>query len=519
MQQLTSWALQMFLSGVWTDVTADVLASVPIRFSYGIRGAGPEDRVADTGTLSFALNNSSHNSAHLVGYYSPHNANCRTGFTWGVETRVKFVSAGITYYKWRGKIHEIAPMPDQHGERKTLVTCVDWMADAADFNVYDVSPQLTKRDDQVFSAVLAVMPKQPAATSIATGLDTFQYAGDDWGDHPPAPTVFQRITQSAFSYVYLKGDQTQGGTLTYEIRSTRPLAGPSNAFTLTETMIDMEAPRTLDMLLNRVETSVHPKKIDSAATTVLWSLAQSQPILVTAMSSIEVWTDFYDPNDKLSLIGGTALVTPVATTDYVANSTSDGTGTDLTANISITMTAFAATTKLVVANLGAIDAYMTTLQVRGKGIYDYTPIVSRSEDTSSQSTYGLRQIQFDMPYQNDPNNGAQAAALLKNLYGTTRQFVERVKFFANTSSSLLAAALGLEIGTKIGISETVTGISTTSNAGFYIQNVQFELRVVAGGLPMIWCSWGLIPADSGGYWVLDQVGASELDSTTILGFF
>jgi hypothetical protein len=46
-------------------------------------------------------------------------------------------------------------------------------------------------------------------------------------------------------------------------------------------------------------------------------------------------------------------VTPVATTDYTANTQADGGGADLTADIDITITKFATATKLEVENTGS----------------------------------------------------------------------------------------------------------------------------------------------------------------------
>src|ERR1051325_4345164 len=48
--------------GVWTDITGDVLVETEIRWSRGIRGSGPTDRVASTGTLECSLRNDAESS-------------------------------------------------------------------------------------------------------------------------------------------------------------------------------------------------------------------------------------------------------------------------------------------------------------------------------------------------------------------------------------------------------------------------------------------------------------------------
>lgn len=519
---LTSWAVQFELAGVgggWSDVTADVLLGAePLRFRYGIAAGGPSDRVADTGWCTFALNNDVTNSGGLLGYYSPLHANVRAGFTWGIGVRIKFVYAAVTYYKWMGKIAEIDPVPGTRYERITRIRCVDWMDEAAQFNVRDVSIQLSKRSDQVFSAVLAAMPKQPAATSVGVGLDTYPYSLDDIGDHPSAVSVFQKITQSELGFIYVKGDSVQGGTLVYENRQTRILAGSVNLSTLTNTQTKMSVPRTLAQLYNRVETTVHPKSIDAAATTVLYQKPSGTTILVAAGQTTTIFGDFRDPaQSAVSLIGGTAGVAPVATTDYVANSAADGSGSNLTANFTVTATFFAATVKLVIVNTGATDGYLTTLQVRGKGIYDYGPQVSRSDAAASQASQGLRALLIDMPYQDALVNGQGAADYLLNIYSNPQTQVDAVSFASDTAA-LLTAALAREISDRIGLVETVTGVSTANQAGFYIQSIEMEIVPSRIG-PLITCTWGLAPASGQAVLVLDQVGSSELDSVgAVLGY-
>lgn len=501
----------------WQDVTTDVQIGVtPLMFNYGIQAAGPTDRVAGTGQCSFALNNDTTNSGGLQGYYSPLHANCRSGFGWGIPVRIAFTFGGVTYYKWRGKISRISPLPGKKRERITLVQCVDWMEEAARFEVKDVSMQIGKRSDQVFSAVLATMPMQPAATSIGTGQDIYAVALDDLGaSNPSAATTFQKLAQSEFGFVYVKGDTTQGGTLVFEPRNMR--SALTNVFSLNDNMTAMAVPTDLSMLFNRVDTIVHPRKIDAAPTTVLWASTTSTPVEIAPGTTVTVWADFHDPSQPVAQIGATGVITPlVAGIDYVM---SDSSGIDMTSSCSIVTTVFATAAKFTITN-SSVNATgrLTTLQIRGQGIYNYTPITSRSEDTISQAALGLSAIEIDMPYQDNPNNGQAAADLVKHLYNSSLAWCQSLAFFASTSSSLLTAALAREIGDRIGVTETVTGLSTSGSKGHFIQSIAFAVESSAIG-PLITCNWTFVPADTGSYWVLDSLTASQLDNTTILGYF
>jgi hypothetical protein len=58
-------------AGPWTDVSRDVRIENGVRMERGIQGNGPKDRVASTGTLSFALDNSRLNLAGIEGRRQP----------------------------------------------------------------------------------------------------------------------------------------------------------------------------------------------------------------------------------------------------------------------------------------------------------------------------------------------------------------------------------------------------------------------------------------------------------------
>ena len=523
--QLTSYAVEVELAGVgggWTNITADVLlGETPLMLRYGIPRNGPMDRVADVGTASFWLDNSAKNSGGLVGYYSPLNSNVRSGFAFGIGVRIRFTFGGVTYYKWRGTLKDIDPVPGISRERVTRCLAVDWMEQAAEAQIRDVAVQIAKRSDEVFSAVLAKITTQPAASLIYVGIDTFAYALDNLGgDRTVAMSLFQDIALSELGFVYQKGNTTQGGTLVFENRQTR-MTVTTNSVTLTNTMVGLEVPRSLEQVFNRVEVVTIPRSIDAAATTVLYSITVPQSTAISGGASVTIWGDYRDPNQTAVWVGGTAMVAPVATTDYTMHANADGTGANLTANFTVTATFFGSVVMLVIANTGATAGFITKLQCRGKGLYRYASQTSRSDNSSSQTTYGLRSITVPMPYQADSAIGQGAADYLTNLYASPLNQVNSVTFEANDSSTLLTAALAREISDRIGVEETVTGVTTTAGGGatrgWYINGVAFEVYPANQG-PQIRCTWTLFPSDAAAYWVLDQTGASELNVSTRLAY-
>jgi len=129
---------------------------------------------------------------------------------------------------------------------------------------------------------------------------------------------------------------------------------------------------------------------------------------------------------------------PVSTTDYVGNAAADGSGADRTANITITATFFATVAKLVIDNSHASDVYMTTLQIRGKGIYDLDPVAYES---SSTQTFGRRQLDIDMLYAEDGNVAQDLANYLRSQFDALDRYVTEVELKPHTSAAILQSVI------------------------------------------------------------------------------
>jgi hypothetical protein len=250
--------------------------------------------------------------------------------------------------------------------------------------------------------------------------------------------------------------------------------------------------------------------------------------------SITLLGPYTDPNNRASRVGGTDMVTPVATTDYLMNSAADGSGTNLTASMSVTPSLGGNGVRWEIVNNSGQVAYITKLQARGKGVYDFETTVAEAENTSLSAEYGEQVAVIDLPYQSDPAVGHSTADYLLGLYGpqeigiwalgtagsselgvTTqlsyfnRSSVGSVRVLPRTAA-LQTQILTREVGDRIGLAETVTGVS----ASFYIQAVTLE--VAAPGIPSV--TWTLAPADTQAYWALGDAGYSELGNTTWLAF-
>lgn len=474
-----------------------------MRLWYGIRGNGPRDRMASIGELEFTLGNWPTASGRPQGYYSPNHANVRSGWTFGVPVRLVVNTSSAVATKFRGKLHVIDPEAGSTSTQRVHCLAFDHIRDFAEFDVRAVTEQINQTERQLIQAVITAMPvdAQPPATDLDAALDTYPYAFHDIGDGVKAQGLIQDVLDSCQGYGYCKGD----GTWKYENRQAR--LSKASAFTFTNGMHGLIVPSDLSNVYNHFKMVTHPATVDAAATTVIYK-HRGIPAIAANGGTLTISGAYYDPDNENQLIGGTAGVTPVSGTDFIANSASDGSGTNLTSSVTVTATFNASTVELVLTNNHASStAHFTTLQVRGKGIYDLSPTTF---EASSTQDYGDRPITIDLFYQDDPDTAAALAAYYEAQYRSLSNQANSLTIYATPSTTHMTQVLQREPGDVITVTETMTGLSAVE---LVIHSV--EITITPG--PWLVCTWGLAPKVSTETWILEDAVKGLLETSTILG--
>jgi hypothetical protein len=570
------------------DVWDDVCQQPGVEVEYGIRGNGPLDRVAGTGRMTFQLRNDDGNSAALAGYYSPGHANCMSGFGPGIPARLAVTYDSRTYYKFYGRISRdgITALPGVYGKRRTEVTVLDWMEQAAIHKLYLPTLATSKRIDEVVPLVVANMPIAPLATEYNEGGSTFDWVFDTVrGDQTTAIGEFNKLAMSELGWIYVKRDQTGGETLTVDGRFTRterevqnlPVPGALATAILDtdEVEITDEAGETLiseddvfaagvgipvsgsvdtgewltdetgeplfdedsgeidpdeigivgmrcpivDMsvaygkhLYNKIKYTVYPRYVDSTASTVLFSL-NSYITLAPGETRTNVLGRYRDPNGGASRISGKDMVTPAATTDYLMNSASDGSGTNLTANLTVTANYGTEGVNYTLQNTHATSTgYVTKLQARGKGIYTYDPVTMFLEDTTSEDANGTLELGLDFKYEQRVDIADLFADVHLAAYSNPTTTVEDVTYIANYDAYALITWLELEPGMRFEMYEEQTAIGGT----WILSGVNFS--ITGGNLIRVTYMPALGLYDMYVLWEMGIVGMSELGETTIVSY-
>ena len=513
-------AVDVYVGSSWAEIE-DVQLVAGIQIQRGIQGTSMLSRVADPGSMSFQVDNSEGNSVGLLGYYSRNNVNCMPGWDIGIPIRCRATFLGVAEPIFVGTIESIEPQSGKYRDRKVNVHCVDWMQEASEGKVSGLTLQTNCRSDQLLTALLALSEKQPLATLIDYGADTYPYAFDNVLDSDQSlMSIIQTIEVCEQGYAFVMRD----GTFVGQSRHRRP-----NVFTVMETFTDedifeVDSSRGREEVINSATAISHPRKVDAAATTVLYSCPDVPNIPRGVTQDFNAL--YRDPSAKATRVGCVQLTTPVVTTDFTFNTLANGTGTNITSQLTVTVlenagqgNANSATVRVV--NAGPLDGYLTLLQLRGKGIYDYNTAQFTATSAASAAKYGENAVTVDMPHQ---ANAAVTEDVANYIIQQCKALFTQIKgftYWGNQEERLMLAALTLDIGSKIGLTETVIGTAGIIPPGetqpvsvteFFIQGVR--LQITEGRLCK--CSYSVVPADPFTYWVIDRAGYTELDLTTRL---
>jgi hypothetical protein len=495
----------------WKDITADVRAANDIVAKRGFRGGSVPDRVASTGTLSFALNNAESNSASLLGYYSPDNANCRTGFELGARARFSITYAGITIYKFHGRVASIQPTAGSYRDRITYVIARCYMEQIRLAKTHLLPVQINKRADQLITTLIGSMTIAPLDTDYATGPDTFAYALHSERDEQTSiMTALQKIAQSGLDYVFVRGDDAGGELLTYQSRHSR--VGAASLATLDNTMYELTITRSVDRIYTIIKVVGYPGQIDADPTTILSSLQRE--IELGPGKSTTITMRYRDPAGAATRISGTEMTDPlVADDNYKMSSISGDGGNDLNDDLSITPDYGGNSADILLENTGLQTGYINKIDLTGKGIYLYDPIEITKENPDEQADYNDRVLTFTLPYQDNPNVVKDFAnEIARRVKGPTSD-IGAASFVANTNVTLMEYARDIDIGDRITLSENVTGFA---DEDFNVNGVEY--RVTDGG-KILRCTWGpLEDAIISLYWMIGIEGLSEIGITTVFGF-
>jgi len=306
---------------------------------------------------------------------------------YGVEARVRVrkLDSSTVYPVMRGLVTGISP--SGYGSRPTVDIV---LSDGLAFLRNTYSRVAMQQGITVDQAILLAL----AGTNYKWGynLDTSSETIGYWwsSGNVLAMTEIDKLATSFLGYFFADRDNVARfvarGT-PYDVVETLEQY---------ELLKDVGNPQPYDIYRNVVRLKVHPRT--SASTGTIFQLVSETPT-VDAGNTLVLFGDYSYNNVQVPAVN---VITPVSSTDYTMNTQSDGGGSDLTSQFTVTFTDFGNTFKVVLENGSGSTGYVTLLKVRGDAIYETdTADVTYPTDTSSISQQ--RELFIDLVWQQDIN--------------------------------------------------------------------------------------------------------------------
>lgn len=481
--------------------------------SWGMNTNRPIDRLATPGEMSMSMDNSG-------GKFDPDNANVLTG--WAINTKVKLTITYDSFSKiaFYGHISDIDITDFSTTYSIVNVTVLDWMDNAYRFTINQQSIEINKRGDQVADTIVTATGKTPLATAYDVGDNEFPAAFDSMTVKTTAATELNKIVLSEGGYFYNRHDKVNGETLVFESASHRnglhplskiPVMKASSGYILkagsaTDCILQAGSADKLilnqavdasftnainyhrnhgENILNKITVTAYPKRTDTTEQ-ILYSLGDVIKISSGETKVINVRYQNATTKENCNAITS-LMIQPIATTDYLMNTKKDGTGTNITSDLTVSVVYRTAEAEITLTNGSAYTGKITFMRLRGYGVYQDSSIKSVSEDSASQTSYGHQELNIEQQYQRDTGIGKTWADKIMDKEKSPRTVLNRVDFIANNSDSLMFAFLAMDIGDMVKIEE----LTLELNNYYYINGVEFNIS--SGGV--ISYSWLLIEAN------------------------
>ena len=475
---LVDWNNDGDFTDTYDDISSDVTS---LRFS---RGKSGELGKAEVGNLSITLNNASGKYTHsnvssvLFGSLLPKRS---IKVTYGTSTGNPL---------FRGFIEEIIPHPHL-SQQDCIITAVDGI----DYlSRHDSATALYK--DTVTGTLHGYILDDAGWSASLRTLDTGQDTVPYWYTQDvKARFAQEELDDSEQGFSFVNGS----GYFVFEDRRHRSTAThQTSQWTVTNTMAGITDSLNAKAVYNIIKATFTPWSLQAEAE--LWRLQETPSI-----PAGETYTWWGEAEASGQSVFVDAWVTPASTTDYTANTLANGSGTDLTASITLTATKFAKTIKLQLQNNAAVPAFITLLKTRGTYYDNQTKVTRKSEDATSQAAYQKRTLEIDGKYLTSADTAQGFADYAIGKYKNPR--AELSVTFQNQDVATMLQILTREISDRITITNTLLGISSD----FFIDYMEHDIS--ERGM-MHTVTYRLAECITEDFWCMDY---SALATTTVSG--
>lgn len=255
-----------------------------------------------------------------------------------------------------------------------------------------------QRTDQVLETLFQSAGMSTAQYELDQGLNTISFGLFDKGSQ--FGNIINEMVQAENGNLY----QDEAGKIHFENRQHWDNDDNISLRTLlTSEVIDSETPSD-ENIINVVEikSEVREKQINQ----VIYTLGSAIPL--PSMANTEFFVDFEDPILQMD----TPSIGEAWTNE-------DGTGTDITASVTVTgVDLFAKVAKITLTNSSALSGFLTALTLTGRPARVVNELYYRNQNNSSVSAYEERALVIDNKYIQNESWAESLSLMIMQNYST-----------------------------------------------------------------------------------------------------
>jgi hypothetical protein len=443
--------------GTWsTDLTPWV--TMP---GHGVtisRGVG-RDGKPRTSSMSLALNNQD-------GRFTPHNMTSPLYglLEPGVPIRLTATYQNVDYTIWTGYAMTWSVNWSAGAVPMCRVDCDDLLEVMRSAPAVNVTASTTRTTGQAINAVLDAIGIDVGARHVDAGVQSLpmHFAV---GEEPLS--ALMAVAASEMGGMLWCDAQ---GRVRFESRASRVRRQVDDTWGVAGGVV----PVSIEVEHNPLElvTSVSArgtKFIDGQADTPIFAFSQNMFTKPTATSMALAAGEIYERVFQANSVY-VALTQPVAVVDYLANSAQNGSGTDRTSNLEVTVTDLGGGRfRLRLRNTYTATIYVTKFQIRGQPTEFFA---DRPEAAFSLSQDGLpagRELRFDVPFAGDTGQKLRDYAYQELRVG--RYPWPTLHLVFQPTGSAIPKLLAAELGDLIKYADLVSGVNDT----WYIESLTYQV--------------------------------------------
>lgn len=417
------------VAGLYTTGAAGVLPGANWGFDEG-SGTTINDTSGNghNGTrtgATYSLSTNSLQVGHRSGRYTPYYAGGDSElFTAvGLPRRPLIINAGFNVGGADSTIPQFVGVTDKPPKLDTRSRTID--LSAVDFlgflqNQYvDKNIMFTsERSDTVIASLLSQAGLATSQYELDTGINILKFGLFETGTK--MADIIDMIVKAEYGHFY----QDEEGVLRFENRqhwSNYPHYNVQRIIT-TAQVINQVLPAA-DHIINVVEVKGSPREV--LDTQLIWQAGgyAGAGVVVLPPGNTEVWASYNDPIFEVDRPVPNGSVNQ--TSFFVANTITDGTGTDVTSSVTLkSIDNFAQNSKLVFTNNSATQIYLIVLDIWGRPARKTGDIYYKGTVGASITAYEEQPLLVQNDYIQDPDWARSYAELILQDFAQPENLME-----------------------------------------------------------------------------------------------